>query len=258
MEDIDKDRINVGDISTNERNNGNDGGNNENIENEKKDTQNEDSDPHKHAFQRKPRKRTSTIWNDFEEGVNTDDSKKAKCILDPRYKMIIVNYCFPEIYPEAEANRNIVTVKQVLYEIYNKTVDTIQPSKSDLDIYLDESVFICAEGSTNNFDIMEWWKANTLKFYILSKMACEILSIPITLVASESIFSAGGRVIDPYRASYCLKQYKFYFVVLIGYMVGVSTAIAAYSVLQLLIRVSTWSNGFYVLKRSGKVFSCDN
>ncbi|KAA8529742.1 hypothetical protein F0562_034158 [Nyssa sinensis] len=79
MKDIDKDRIDVGDISADERNNGNDGGNNENMENEKNDTENEDADPHKHAFQRKPRKRTSTIWNDFEEVVNTDGSKKAKC-----------------------------------------------------------------------------------------------------------------------------------------------------------------------------------
>ncbi|KAA8544887.1 hypothetical protein F0562_019719 [Nyssa sinensis] len=79
MEDIDKDRIDVGDISANEMNNGNDGGNNENMENEKNDTQNEDADPHKHAFQRKPRKRTSTNWNDFEEIVDADGSKKAKC-----------------------------------------------------------------------------------------------------------------------------------------------------------------------------------
>ncbi|KAA8538966.1 hypothetical protein F0562_025658 [Nyssa sinensis] len=149
--------------------------------------------------------------------------------------------------------RNIVTVKQALYEIYNeyvvthaathtaqgeggqgttteigsssassgdhdigkkivsgsslilghvsRTVDTIHPSKSDLDIYLDESAFICPDGSANKFDIMGWWKANTLKFRILSKMARDILSIPITSVASESTFSAGGRVIDPYRAS---------------------------------------------------------
>ncbi|KAA8517245.1 hypothetical protein F0562_017503 [Nyssa sinensis] len=144
---------------------------------------------------------TSTMKAKFDKYWSECNLLKAiATVLDPRYKMIIVNYCFPDIYPKAEANRNIATVKQALYEIYNdKTVDTIQPSKFDLDIYLDESAIICAEGSTNKFDIMEWWKANTLKFHILSKMAREILSIPITSVASESTFSAGGRVIDPYR-----------------------------------------------------------
>ena len=32
-------------------------------------------------------------------------------------------------------------------------------------------------------------------------MARDVLAIPISTVASEATFSAGGRVIDPYRAS---------------------------------------------------------
>jgi hypothetical protein len=32
-------------------------------------------------------------------------------------------------------------------------------------------------------------------------MAWDILAIPITMVASKSTFSTGGRVIDPYHAS---------------------------------------------------------
>ena len=39
-----------------------------------------------------------------------------------------------------------------------------------------------------------------MKFIILSKMACDILSIPIIVVASKSTFSASNRVIDTYRA----------------------------------------------------------
>jgi hypothetical protein len=87
-----------------------------------------------------------------------------------------------------------------MFQSFLRTTDSVrQPIKSDLDIYLEESVFIPDEGS--DFNALEWWKANTLKYRILSKVAKDILSIPITTVTSESTFSAGGRVIDPHRAS---------------------------------------------------------
>ncbi|CAN1298162.1 Zinc finger BED domain-containing protein RICESLEEPER 2 [Linum perenne] len=53
----------------------------------------------------------------------------------------------------------------------------------------------------NKFKFVEWWKTERTKYKILSKMACEIMAIPITSVASEAAFSAGGRVIDPSRSS---------------------------------------------------------
>lgn len=41
-------------------------------------------------------------------------------ILDPRYKMQLVIFCFPKIYAsEFEANRNIDFVKNALYELFN-------------------------------------------------------------------------------------------------------------------------------------------
>ena len=52
--------------------------------------------------------------------------------------------------------------------IYVRSVDTVQHVKSELDTYLEEGVFICKENS-NDFDVLEWWKANNLKFIILSK-----------------------------------------------------------------------------------------
>jgi hypothetical protein len=57
------------------------------------------------------------------------------------------------------------------------------------------------EDIDNEFDAFGWWKLNALKYRILSKMAKDILAIPITIVASESSFSTGGRVIDPHRVS---------------------------------------------------------
>ncbi|KAL6549731.1 hypothetical protein OROMI_020219 [Orobanche minor] len=68
--------------------------------------------------------------------------------------------------------------------------------KSELDIYLGEPRYKFP-------DCLEWWKVNSPKYLILSKMAQDILAIPVTNVASESAFSAGGRVIEPHLA--CLK-----------------------------------------------------
>ena len=48
---------------------------------------------------------------------------------------------------------------------------------------------------------MKWWKVNSSRFPILLQLARDVLAIPISNVASESAFSAGGRVLDPYRSS---------------------------------------------------------
>ena len=65
-----------------------------------------------------------------------------------------------------------------------------------MDQYLKEQKF----PRKDNFDILEWWKANCPKFPILAKMARDVLVVPATTVASESAFSVGGRVIDETRA----------------------------------------------------------
>ena len=46
---------------------------------------------------------------------------------------------------------------------------------------------------------------STLKYHNLSKMARDILAIPITMMTLEATFSAGSRVIDTYRDSLALE-----------------------------------------------------
>jgi hypothetical protein len=75
----------------------------------------------------------------------------------------------------------------------------LQPVKSKLEIYFKDGVYIPKKSF--EFSALDWWKANTLKYRILSKVAKDILSTPINTVTSESTFSARGRVIDPHRAS---------------------------------------------------------
>ena len=49
--------------------------------------------------------------------------------------------------------------------------------------------------------ILDWWKLNASNYPILSKMARDILAIPISTVAFENAFSTSGRILDAFRSS---------------------------------------------------------
>ncbi|XP_019195806.1 PREDICTED: zinc finger BED domain-containing protein RICESLEEPER 2-like [Ipomoea nil] len=170
-------------------------------------------------------------------------------ILDPRYKMRLVNFAFNQIYNANDARINVTKVKDALYDLfyeyvqidnmkirkgsssvthvgslsvastcstskgkvvisglslYDKYLDSVEdetPNKSELDIYLEEGVYRCQDGEvTSGFDALSWWKSHELKFNILSKLARDVLAIPVSTVASKATFSAGTQVLDPYRA----------------------------------------------------------
>ena len=78
------------------------------------------------------------------------------------------------------------------FDQFIRNTDNIQLAKSDLDVYLEEDGFLCADDLDLDIDALEWWKANNLKFRILSKITSDILSISIITIALESTFSKGG------------------------------------------------------------------
>ncbi|KAK9291706.1 hypothetical protein L1049_019655 [Liquidambar formosana] len=70
-------------------------------------------------------------------------------------------------------------------------------SKSELERYLMDR----CEVDGRKFDILGWWKHNSTKYRILSQVACDVLAVHVSTVASEYAFSTGRRVLDPFCSS---------------------------------------------------------
>jgi len=57
------------------------------------------------------------------------------------------------------------------------------------------------EKNIDDFDLLLWWKSNSNKYPIQSKLAKDDLAVPVSAVASESTFSSGDRIVDSFRTS---------------------------------------------------------
>uniref|UniRef100_A0A7C8ZFM1 HAT C-terminal dimerisation domain-containing protein n=1 Tax=Opuntia streptacantha TaxID=393608 RepID=A0A7C8ZFM1_OPUST len=67
-------------------------------------------------------------------------------------------------------------------------------------------------------DVLNYWSTNQCRFPILSQMARDVLTIPLSTVTSESAFSVGGRLLDAFHSSLkpktveaviCLRDWAF-------------------------------------------------
>ncbi|KAH9684569.1 hypothetical protein KPL70_013593 [Citrus sinensis] len=59
----------------------------------------------------------------------------------------------------------------------------------------------CEHVDDDDFEILTWWKMNSIKYRVLSHIAKDVFAIPISTVASESAFSTRGRIIDSFYSS---------------------------------------------------------
>ena len=87
-----------------------------------------------------------------------------------------------------------------IYKQHLANEDSVE-CKSELDRYLLEA---SVDPETEGFDILNWWRVNSSRYRILSQVSCDVLAILVFTIASESAFSTGGRVLDPFRSSLSL------------------------------------------------------
>lgn len=87
------------------------------------------------------------------------------------------------------------------FDNFSQETSAAQQRKSDLEIYLEEPVYLVEKGLDENLDILAWWKLNSFKYPIVAQMAHDILAIPMSCALSESVFRIGSRVLDQYRSS---------------------------------------------------------
>ena len=156
-------------------------------------------------------------------------------VLDPRYKMTLLHFYFPLVYPN-DFSEQISNIKRLCYELVEEyytrmyketdtesavhgtvtstskgssiTIDSdhrlfvkrmktnkTNSFRTELDHYLEEYVL----PDNSQFDILLWWKLNGVKYPVLQTIARDILAIPVSTVASESAFSSSGRLVSPHR-----------------------------------------------------------
>ncbi|KAA0064103.1 zinc finger BED domain-containing protein RICESLEEPER 2-like [Cucumis melo var. makuwa] len=72
----------------------------------------------------------------------------------------------------------------------------LDDAKTEVARYLDE-----ARIEDEYLDLLNWWKVNSSRFKIISQVARDIYSIPISTMPSESAFRIGGWVLDSFRSS---------------------------------------------------------
>ncbi|XP_022680970.1 zinc finger BED domain-containing protein DAYSLEEPER-like [Setaria italica] len=67
---------------------------------------------------------------------------------------------------------------------------------SELSSYLDSDTISCYD---DDFNILSWWHEHKLSYPILSILAKDVMSVPVSTVSSESCFSLTGKVIEERR-----------------------------------------------------------
>jgi hypothetical protein len=142
-------------------------------------------------------------------------------VLDPRYKLNLVSYCFKKIYGDVDASQytdKVVALLRRLSTEYEKLscfaavgtgiieyhasddlFDNYTPpeQKTELDWYLESP----AMHLNVDLDILEFWSGMSKCYPNLANLARDILAIPISTVPSKSVFTMGEKIVSPRRCT---------------------------------------------------------
>ena len=83
------------------------------------------------------------------------------------------------------------------FDVFESSEFVTSAQKTQLELYIDEPRVKREE----KIDVLAYWRAHQFQHPELSQMTRDILSIPVSTVASESAFSIDGRVLDQYRSA---------------------------------------------------------
>ena len=186
-----------------------------------------DSDDLISSFAARMRSKFEEYWERCSLGL------AVAAVLDPRFKLKLVEYYYALIFGSGAPNR-IDDVFDSVKTLYNEHSICLASLDQDMawqeggssgclpssgrdsrdrligfDKFLNETSQ--SEGTKSDldkyleeplfprnaeFNILNWWKVHTPRYPILSMMARNVLGIPMSKVASDSAFSTGGRVLD--------------------------------------------------------------
>ncbi|KAK8933908.1 hypothetical protein KSP39_PZI015554 [Platanthera zijinensis] len=154
-------------------------------------------------------------------------------VLDPRYKVKLVEFCYTKIYGE-KAEEFVNNTVRTLYSLFDEykpnsmssscnlissgATDTghdladdefedyeqflsrksrPQDEKSQLDLYLEEPG-LDLNSDTN---VLDYWSNSSMRYPELAVMARDILAMPISAVAPEASFNIGTKIFNPGQIS---------------------------------------------------------
>ncbi|KAL2512695.1 Zinc finger BED domain-containing protein DAYSLEEPER [Abeliophyllum distichum] len=112
-----------------------------------------------------------------------------------------------------------LVAKKKQHIVSTSSTTNTNTTPTELEIYYQfDHYSLIPPDEVENLDVLEWWRLNERSYPVLSKMARDLLTVPVSTVASESAFSAANMVLDERRsrlkedileALVCIKDWLF-------------------------------------------------